>query len=379
MFATACVSAISMVASERFEAAAQLSPASVKQPASQPHPVRRLYRVHDKDKVGFIDRTGKIIIDFDRFPPGTFVGDFSEGLASVCFPNPEQKGCSSTGYIDQTGKMVIALRFKSAHEFSGGLALVATETASSFIDPRGAIAFTLSYKHATSFHEGLAAVLTPDGWGFIDRTGTFISKDRYKRVERFSEGLAAVASWFGETAKYGFINRKGETAIPLRFDPPLGFHGYILDLGRFSEGLAPVRVGNLYGYINKKGRIVIAPQFLNAAEFSEGLASVITPAGQTGYIDHSGRFAIKLRSGGGYSFSEGLAAWAGETESGMKIGYIDRRGKVIIEPKFDGAFAFVDGVAQVHIRETVTTAAGPRLETRIGYIDKTGRYVWEPQ
>src|SRR5688500_7036548 len=272
-----------MVPAECFDAAAQLSPPSVKQPARQSHPARRLYRVHNKDKVGFIDRTGKIVIDFDRFSPGTFVGDFSEGLASVCFPNAEQNGCSSTGYIDQTGTMVLALRFKSAHEFSGGLALVQTETASSFIDPRGEIAFTVSYKHATSFHEGLAAVLTPEGWGFIDRTGTFISKDRYKRVERFSEGLAAVANWFGETAKYGFINKKGEIAIPLRFDPPLGFHGYILDLGRFSEGLAAIRVGNLYGYTNKKGRIVIPPRFLNAAEFSEGLASVITPEGQTGY------------------------------------------------------------------------------------------------
>ena len=259
------------------------------------------------------------------------------------------------------------------------MAVAQTETQVGFINRRGEVEIKLDTSIALGFSDGIAPVLTSKGWGFIDRTGKFISGERYRHVQRFSEGLAAVANGFGPRAKYGFINTKGEVVIPLRYDPPIGSYSEIHDLRRFSEGLAAVRIGNLYSYIDKKGDIAIPAQFRDAAEFSEGLASVTTPEGQSGYIDHAGRFVIKLQSGGGYNFSEGLAAWAVQTDRGLKLGYIDRTGKVVIEPKYDGAFGFVDGVAEVFIREIVTTASGRLSQTRIGYIDKTGRYIWPPQ
>jgi WG containing repeat len=344
-------------------------------------PVRHLYKVRNKEnKIGFIDKAGKLVIGFDRLPAGTFVGDFSEGLAPICFLNVGQSSCRSAGFIDETGEIVIPLRFKSTQQFSEGLALAESDGNAYFIDRRGEIAIKLTDGNALSFSEGLAPVLTPRGWGFIDRTGRFVSTERYTHVERFSEGLAAVATGFGRNAKYGFINKRGDVAIRQRFDPPLSPDSIkILKLGRFAEGLAPVRIGNRYGYIDTKGNVMIPPQFRDAAEFSEGLASVTTAEGKTGYIDKSGHFVIKLQSGGGYSFREGLAALAVETDHGTKVGYIDRTGKVVIEPKFDGALGFVDGVAQVYIRETVTTESGRLLETKIGYIDKAGRYLWEPQ
>lgn len=50
-------------------------------------------------------------------------------------------------------------------------------------------------------------------------------------------------------------------------------------VGRFSEGLAPVKAGNLIGYINLQGQIVIEPRFVEAGPFSEGLAVVVDTAG----------------------------------------------------------------------------------------------------
>lgn len=47
---------------------------------------RHLYKVTNKDnKVGFIDKTGKLVIGFDRLPAEAEVGSFSEGFAPICF------------------------------------------------------------------------------------------------------------------------------------------------------------------------------------------------------------------------------------------------------------------------------------------------------
>ena len=343
-------------------------------------PSRHLYKVTNKDKrVGFIDKTGKLVIAFDRLPAEAQVGSFSEGFAPICFLHqPPTLYSMHCGYIDETGRIVIPPRFVLSSQFSEGLAWIRTETFVGFINHVGNVAFELPDSFSMGFREGLAAVATRTGWGFIDKTGGFISTKRYVQVESFSDGLAAVAEGRWKEAKYGFINKTGEVAIPLQFDPS---HGQLetMSLSRFTEGLAPVMFGNLYGYIDHKGDTVIRPIFRDAGQFSEGLASVTTAEGQKGYIDKEGLFVIKLASGRGGQFKEGLATLAVEIGGRTKMGYIDRTGKIIMEPKFDVAFDFIDGIAEVYFSEKVTSASGPVTRTGHGYVDKTGRFVWKTE
>ena len=42
----------------------------------------------------------------------------------------------------------------------------------------------------------------------------------------------------------------------------------------FSDGLAPVKVGEEWGYINAKGEMVIEPRFEEAFAFNDGVAMV---------------------------------------------------------------------------------------------------------
>jgi hypothetical protein len=42
----------------------------------------------------------------------------------------------------------------------------------------------------------------------------------------------------------------------------------------FQKGLAPVKIGGKWGFINKKGKIVINPQFDFALPFFGGLAPI---------------------------------------------------------------------------------------------------------
>lgn len=72
-----------------------------------------LARVKLTGKWGYIDRTGRIVIN----PQFEEAGDFSEGLARV-------KTGGKWGYIDRTGRFLVNPQFEEAGDFSQGLARV---------------------------------------------------------------------------------------------------------------------------------------------------------------------------------------------------------------------------------------------------------------
>ncbi|MDR1829310.1 MAG: WG repeat-containing protein [Candidatus Fibromonas sp.] len=107
-------------------------------------------------------------------------------------------------------------------------------------------------------------------YGYADDKGNIAIKPQYEKALSFSEGLAAVQILDGQKAKWGFIDTKGKMVVPAT---------YILQPGKFSEGLAAVRIGEAdydfeMAYIDKTGKRVIdnVKWFLN--EFSGGFAWV---------------------------------------------------------------------------------------------------------
>lgn len=371
----------------------------------------RMYRVTGRDektseqKIGFIDRTGKMVIGFGRLPKTTIaVGDFHEGLAVIYLKKNEggDKMDYKVGYIGETGEVVIAPRFDTARDFSEGLAYVEATGFRGFIDRAGKPVIKISDDLvANDFHEGLAAVGTREwwrgrSWGYIDRSGRLVIGRQYSFADDFSEGLAGVEVG----GKYGFINKQGEAVIPPRFElrKDQRHSNLIVSSRRFSEGLACVKVGGLYGYglygyINKKGDFIIPPQFARAQEFSEGLAWVATKDEKTnvvnkvGWIDKTGRWVVTGVNGRTFSrglpelfsyaneledwrYSEGLVPFIVYSSGRVLQGYMDRRGEVAIRPaEFDRVGPFVGGLARVEF-------ASPGLVGEYGYIDKTGRFVW---
>jgi hypothetical protein len=378
----------------------------------------RLYQVSKWDadsrvkRIGFINNAGKIVIDYDRLPSSThLVGEFHEGRA-VIYLNPEgPPGVSGyyVGFIDESGNMVIPPRFYTARDFSEGLAYVSGPEFRGFIDLQGKPVIEIGQQgrpvfetvaSTKDFHEGLAAVSSEKGlWGYIDRSGKLVIQKQYGFADDFSEGLAGVVV----DRKFGFINQKGEMVISPRFTPRQGDYAWsgIVATSRFSEGLAPVtttidfETNKTYGYINPKGDFVIAPQFLAAQLFSEGLALVVkmepitNVVTRAGWIDKSGQWVVTEVQGRisaslfpktfmdprGYldwRYSEGLVPFHLYSEGKHLRGYMDRTGKVVIEPReCNRVGPFVGGLARVH----VDGFEGHPNED-YGYINKKGQFVW---
>ena len=106
-----------------------------------------------------------------------------------------------------------------------------------------------------------------------EQTGHYAINPQFVAVKEFSEGLAAVR--IGD--KWGFIDKQGTIVIK----NPQFSRAY-----SFREGLAPVRIGDdkagKWGFIDKQGTIVINPQFSSALSFQEGLAIVRIGDDKTG-------------------------------------------------------------------------------------------------
>jgi len=324
---------------------------------------------------GFIDKKGNIVVK----PEFGGAGPFSEGLAAVNVGGKSNIWGTvggKWGYIDISGRMTVQPQFDSAHPFSEGLARVSIEKKGMYIDRKGSIQIVLAdhTHYYWDFSEGLARFrVIPGGFGYMDKKGATVIKPGFQGAKDFKEGLAAVKV----DEKWGYIDENGTFVIKPRFSFAYSFsgevavvharipsgRGYIngpaqlMDkkgkiitdpgrfdfeyIGKFSEGLAPVRVRTgkkktKYGYINKKGRIVIPPRFDNADEFSEGLAAVRVGKRGYGYIDINGTFTIEPQFGRAYPFSAGLAKVGlkgrrslSRTLDAVKEAYINTAGKMV--------------------------------------------------
>lgn len=220
--------------------------------------------------------------------------------------------------------------------------------------------------------------------GFIDRQGKMVIEPQFDGSSLGKLGAFGTADPLypvSKDLKWGYIDRTGAVKIPFQFSLA----------GKFSEGLAPVRVDSQvnglwqskFGYVDTSGTLAIPATFDQAGPFSEGLA-LVTTGELSGYIDKTGAFAIPARftqlMDHTSTFSEGLAAvrlapapvvTTGEARTSTAApdsawGYIDKRGEWVIQPRFRTASAFHDGVAlvtdqsgYVYIRRSGEKAAGP--------------------
>ena len=184
------------------------------------------------DQYGFVDRLGNEVVPLKY----SSASSFREGFAHV-------SNFGSHGFIDKSGNTVVPLKYDSAGSFSEGLAPVNLDGRWGFIDMSGNEVVPLKYDDVWYFSEGFAPVKLNDRWGFIDRSGNEVLQQlEYDEVLPFSEGFARVrlTDNYNED-KYGFIDKSGKLAVPLKYDWA----------GSFSEGLAVVYLNDKYGFISR--------------------------------------------------------------------------------------------------------------------------------
>lgn len=326
------------------------------------------FRILKEGRWGYIDASGKVVVA----PRFTRAADFSEGLAAV-FDG------KTFGYVDPSGTMVLVPPYppeRSLHRpFVSGRAVVTAGQRDGAIDREGRLAIPARLNSIEDFSEGYALACDDESCGWIDPAGTWRLGPAGMGGTPMRGGVATGWMAMGMGRKRAFLFRLGTGGLPDEYE----------ETGNHSEGLVPVRIERVWGYTDAQGRPVIPLQFAWAGDFSEGLAPARKDRVKCGYIDGTGAFVIPERFRECRPFAEGLARvdFAGEFGA-PSVGFIDRAGKVVIVgrdavPPFDTALDFAHGLAAVGQGGSVSTA-GPDAPTgpRLGYIDLTGTYVWKP-
>jgi hypothetical protein len=303
-------------------------------------------------RAGFIDLDGKLVI------PMTFdyVGNFNSGLA-VASKNEK------VGYIDASGTYVIAPQFDYAEDFSEGVAAVCYSNDGfqcGYIDTKGKLITPLditSMDYQTQASEGYFTAchgsMDDCRYVFTKTDGTPANFGSFTWAEPFSEGFAAVQQTVGNDSLWGFINKKGDLVVKPMFTW----------VGKFGSGLAPVCIGTstencTIGFINTSGEFEINPQyeyfeFYDSESiwgnnpqhgFFEGLARVMVDQ-KIGYIDSTGKMVIQPQFTYGGNFVNGLAR---VTVNG-KMGFINKKGVLVVPAIYDSAFNFYQGRAAVEV------------------------------
>ena len=144
---------------------------------------------------------------------------------------------------------------------------------------------------------------------------------------------------------------------------------YIPDDEYFHEGLATFYKCGKWGFIDKKGSVVIPCIFDSAGDFSEGFAWVKRNE-KWGFVDSTGREVVPCIYDYVQDFHEGLA----EVERNEKWGFVDNTGREVIPCQYVSTMHFQEGKAQVNENDTQDRFSFARSWI---YIDKTGRRIIE--
>lgn len=188
--------------------------------------------------------------------------------------------------------------------------------------------------HSPSFSEGLVKAQAPSTkmWGYLNKKGEWALPPKFDEAHEFNSGLALIKQ--GDQSL--FINKSGKVAFVCKWTMAEYSSG-------FSSGFLRVVENGKYGFVDTDGKLRIAPEYDKAANFSEDLAAV-SKSGKWGFIDTRGKLVVPVEWDSVGRFSEGLV-WVSRER---KTGFLDKSGTLVIPLKYSRANDFKNGYASVY-------------------------------
>ena len=267
----------------------------------------------------FIDLKNKVLeTEEQKFKIKEIFGFGVKGFQNELIP--VQVG-SKWGYMNGMGKMAIPAGYDDVNDFDGGFAAVKKGTQFLIVDVKGTeTALSIPAIDVRDFSEGLAPVRTTDKkFGFINPKGELVIPSQFESVGYFNNGLAWAKTF---DKNVGYIDKTGKWVIPAKFDVAKDFDA--------KSGLALVRTGDQWFYVNSKGVELKVEDTESWGNFSEGLAEGKKGV-LKGFYDAKGQWVIPPKFEDVRDFHNGYAA----AKLNGKWGLIDKKGNWVMEPTYD--------------------------------------------
>lgn len=248
-----------------------------------------LLPVYNKsDKRGYVDRTGKLIVDYIYDDFSYWHNDDGYGIVGTQVGNKIY-----FGLINSSGATLLGVKYERLNYLNDDLFYYKLGNSEGVIDEKGNLIFNIHNPEKAqidlhSFLDGVAVINKGKSTGIIDKNGsyTFPLQEEIDLTGYLNDGchngLFRANMKVGDKNKSGFVDKYGKTKIDFQYD----------DACSFSEGMAAVLVNGKWGFINTKGELVIKPQYDNRPNgfglWDNGITVVGYNETFVGYIDKNG-------------------------------------------------------------------------------------------
>ncbi|WEK54411.1 MAG: WG repeat-containing protein [Candidatus Cohnella colombiensis] len=210
-----------------------------------------------ENKYGVVNNKGKVIIppNYDRirlirsFPKQTGSRVLRTEDTSLFLLDKNDK----YGLADSTGKIIVKPEWNSIGDFSEGLAEVQKGGKYGFIDMKGRIVVTPQFDWEWSpdqvlFEDGIRIVKKNGKFGLLSSSGALLSTPQWDDIQTdLSSDLLHVGKHIDGEKLYGFIDRKGNVVIDVQY----------YNINEFQNGYAHVESDDFQGYIDDHGKEII--------------------------------------------------------------------------------------------------------------------------
>src|SRR5262249_33300947 len=131
------------------------------------------------------------------------------------------------------------------------------------------------FDEARPFHDDMAVASAAGKFGYINKSGQWTIKPQYRAAGDFSNAFAPLVTEKG----YRYIDKRGAEILVIDCDEALPF----------VSGIADVRVGQLWGMIDKTEHFVHKPQFARVYRAQGDFIYIENPDGLRGFMNRAGK------------------------------------------------------------------------------------------
>ena len=187
------------------------------------------------------------------------------------------------GFINTAGEVVVEPQYDECHDYHNGYAAVKVNGKWGYIDIKHNLVIAPEFQDVEDFKNDLAIVIRDGKWGVINKTGKSPAGIIFDEIQEYRDGYALA---YADGIQY-FLDDEGEIR---RLHKGFEFSG-------FSNGMAAVKnkKKNKWGFIDKKGRLVIDAKYDTVYSFSNNIA----------LVKHRGMFKY-IKKSGGEQYIEGI-------------------------------------------------------------------------
>jgi hypothetical protein len=301
------------------------------------------YKCKSNSKYGFIDVNGKMIGEcmYDGF------SGFADGIARI---EIKVSGKTKYGYINTKGETVLRPDYDDLRVFRNGWGIMKKEGSYFFVDKNGTTREApRNYDNLVEFRSGFA-VGTVNGTKNSPNTYYYINTDLKEELSiiayqgyQFWENVAVV----NKDTVYALMNKKGEVIKRLNGVDQLKF---------CNEGMLAIKEKGKWGFIDERGNTVIPAKYDSCDNFKQGYAR-FRMNGKWGMLDKTGKEIIEAKYENIFSGENGVFIFYDNT-----WGIMDKTGRIIVPAKFYSITNFEKDRALARLGKRFTILKSPLVK-----------------